>query len=550
MFLDSLYNPFIEKCYEQKLKFVLIAGHDHNGAFKRVKTELQKLYEGDRSFLVIDYVKDQPQDVVLTLTENLTGKIDKDTVIYIAAHGQVRNQRHVIFLSKPVHTSGLLRKIDQLTSDPIHVYIDACFGGAVNKDVDILKKGSTIITHTEPNEVTVSPGIFSTGGNNRYILEYINGFKQKEDFSLVTPEQRFLDNIQSYVSTSSFSISLGESKSYTYTFRPFQGGNICREETVQEFMAYKQQEFIDQYHRFVDASSNFRIPDSITDERAQIVLSDYFDLSFSVFDIQAKKEPHESLSLYKFFKDHNNREFIINNIDKIPSFMSRVLKLFVDIGYGNIEDIFKFTSGYQVKALEILGVANYELALQFTDYSQVKALEILGKSKDHIPLDLIKLALEFTDCTFETRDIIFSLYTKVEALEILIDINPRLALEFTHNEQLEALKILGTSNVDQALKLDYWPVEALGALGKDNVELALKFSNYKGWSLKEDLILLLQPYSLVNNFSCEKFNEIKDQLDHYDEKIAAIIVDYCNPQQVIAGENLHEVVDQSNVREL
>ena len=90
------------------------------------------------------------------IAPTLQGRIDKDTTIIIAAHGDLNKlyghhelYAHISNEDYSPSTKGLLYDLDKVTTDPLHVVLVSCYGGAALGDVKALKKGSTLRTFSD-----------------------------------------------------------------------------------------------------------------------------------------------------------------------------------------------------------------------------------------------------------------------------------------------------------------------------------------------------------------------------------------------------------------
>ena len=155
--------------------------------------------------------------------------------------GAAKDGKHVIHILKDSpETSEVLKLLDSLTTKPLHVSLESCHGGAANEDIAVLKKGSTLVTHTEPDDA----GTFM---NIAYFIEYRK--KLREAGKKISAAQSFLDNMQRYITSTTFNENKGQYQTpYRYTFKPFNGQRIVKYiETVRDFLSFKQKEFVEQY---------------------------------------------------------------------------------------------------------------------------------------------------------------------------------------------------------------------------------------------------------------------------------------------------------------
>ena len=259
---------------EQKLKEVLIIGSDHNYNFAPTLSAAKAsgIYEPEQAGIIIGDGNQHLSEE--EITSALKGRIDEDTHIYLCGHGDLYEDQHLIglFTDVPTETSKVLTLLNSLTTKPLHISLDSCYGGAANEDITVLKKGSTLVTHTEPDEL----GYYTL--NTGYFIEYRK--KLREFAEKISAAQNFLDNIHKYPITTTFNENKGQYQTpYRYTFRPFTGQRLVMNiETVRDFLNFKQKEFIECYKREVNLFAEFKLPSQITEKEAKEALSDHFAL--------------------------------------------------------------------------------------------------------------------------------------------------------------------------------------------------------------------------------------------------------------------------------
>lgn len=149
---------------------------------------------------------------VIAITE-LNGKIDSSTAIYFSFHGNVKNGNHMVTIAEGLNARSidLLNTIGKqsLNQSPLHIHFWGCYSGTTAQYVTQLPKGSTIITHSHPNETSL------TNFNNLNI-ERISSSKQK-----INAFQDYYSKlaIHSYCS-SSFSYHDEKGGAQIFTFAP------------------------------------------------------------------------------------------------------------------------------------------------------------------------------------------------------------------------------------------------------------------------------------------------------------------------------------------
>jgi len=165
-------------------------------------------------------------------------------------------------------------------SNPIHVILTSCYGGAANTDARQLPKGSTVITFAEPDEMGNMKGIKSFF---QPIEQYINkgmcSINMKKEFP--SPHQTFMDwMFYAAVPATGFSISQGiQEHSKTFTYRSFDRCPIQTIDTVREFIKFQQGNFTNWYKDSTDPDAIFLMPrEEITEQEAKENLAMCFRL--------------------------------------------------------------------------------------------------------------------------------------------------------------------------------------------------------------------------------------------------------------------------------
>lgn len=331
--------------FNNKLKLVVLQGPDHNGAFESFLKELEAIYTNSEDFLVVG-----GRRVGFTtseITSTLHGRIDKDTTIIIAAHGNLnkRFRFHEVYISNPrgylVSTKSILSDLDKLSTEPVHIIVDSCYSGTVLGEVKALKTGSTLTTFSD----TRTP---SNEHNSKHLTRYL-----KENYNKkisVAPAQAFLDNFQHYVSSNGFSVSLGNNENpYIYTFKPFENCTL-EEDTpyipildrivfkhlpllkkgdalVRSCIAAKEQNFIQSYKNSVDSNATFTLSaEQMSDEDQACSLGTYIDF------MKFFRGKYQKYVLVDFLKDPKHKGIIkklqsSNDFPKIKDLESMVLLL-------------------------------------------------------------------------------------------------------------------------------------------------------------------------------------------------------------------------------
>lgn len=199
-------------------------------------------------------------DTVHSITDaDLAGlPINAGTHISLYGHGNNINGTHVINLLNGVkYTFRTLKKLDTLTSDPLQIYLDSCYGLIAVKEIVHLKPYSTLIIK--------GPDLPS------------NSFSEPDwaEFASLpwAPAEKFLHAIQKATLSISFAMRTKESfwnklfgdtspSWFNYTYAPV-GGKMCLSElknlTLHDLVAYvtnAEKEFIEICHQNKGCSIN------------------------------------------------------------------------------------------------------------------------------------------------------------------------------------------------------------------------------------------------------------------------------------------------------
>lgn len=261
-------------------------------AFDAIKLYTQNIASREDVLIIGDGEKSITTE---ELKQKLEGRIDGNTHITLNAHGIAKTD-HRISLSRDRldYTRDILKELDLLTAYPINIVLISCYAGAANKDVSVLKKGSTLVTFSAADST-------SSIRNSFFYLTYKEAMIDKKQIS---PAQIFLDNMKYMNNVVTFNECTGINEPFKYTLRPFSGRPIQNFQTSKDFLEYKQTEFMNQYMKAPTTPVLLRFPETITEKEANEVIMYHFS------SLVSKKGSLHYLS--DFISDINNRDFMLN----------------------------------------------------------------------------------------------------------------------------------------------------------------------------------------------------------------------------------------------
>lgn len=211
----------------QPLREVRIMGPDSNGAFADLLTD--GFSETDGCLLIGDGKVDIMPDRLL---ETLKERVDGNTKIHLCAHGNVVSSLgHTLLLNEglSVPTIEVLKMLDGLTDDPVQIYMDSCHSGAANEHVTALKKGSVLVTVSDPTSVSLSSPFGSS-------------FKDGS----VSAEITFVSHLRDASETVSYNKCLADGDCFKYTYRPFDNRLVRGVDTVQKYIQWAECDYADE----------------------------------------------------------------------------------------------------------------------------------------------------------------------------------------------------------------------------------------------------------------------------------------------------------------
>lgn len=247
------------------LKSVRIIGPDKSGHFGYAFKD--GFAEHDGYLIIGDGKTDISEEEIQAKLED---KIDKNTQIHILAHAQIdQDQNHKMLLAGGIRTSGILKLLDSITPEPIQVYIDSCKSGAANKEIEILKQGSVLITSCGHDDLSYNSP-FNNPVLARNIAEahlawpartlkrmaesaplfvqstfnlFLDAIKSEIQQSAVSPEEMFMHSLRHASQTQTFNKKL-DGPNLQYTYRPFLNRTITHENTAENFVNWAEAEFM------------------------------------------------------------------------------------------------------------------------------------------------------------------------------------------------------------------------------------------------------------------------------------------------------------------
>lgn len=251
--------------WQTPLKAVRIIGPDKTKHFDYALKD--GFAEQDGCLIIGDGKTDLSEEEIRAKLED---KIDQNTQIHILAHGRVdQDQNHQLKLAGGIRTSDILKLLGSTTPEPIQVYIDSCKSGAANKDIDILKQDSVLITSCSHDDLSYNSP-FNNPVLARNIAEahlawpartlkrmtqsaplfvqntfnlFLGARKSEIQQKAVSPEEMFMHSLRHASQTQTFNKKRGGSN-LQYTYRPFLNRTITHENTAENFVNWAEADFM------------------------------------------------------------------------------------------------------------------------------------------------------------------------------------------------------------------------------------------------------------------------------------------------------------------
>lgn len=175
------------------LKGVLIMGHNiYCGIHDPFcYDDIEEAYDS-KEFLIIG---NRAEGVSLKELNILDGKLGYNARIDIHAHGAIIDNHHYTYLNNETHirTSVLLSRLQHKTTSQLNIHLWQCHNAGALKYIDILREGSTLVSHTSEDKTLL------VKLNNYIIKNSILTIAENPTFSL---EEIFLKNIHLHSMTS------------------------------------------------------------------------------------------------------------------------------------------------------------------------------------------------------------------------------------------------------------------------------------------------------------------------------------------------------------
>lgn len=358
------------------IKKIVICGYDgeKTGGFaKKIENIKTDFVSHDKELLIIG-----TPEIGITIEDiktKLQNKISNNTQILILSHGITNNLtgKHILSLSSddwPIPTNKIIEVLDKLTAHPINVVMDSCYGGAANEYIKLAKKGSVLITHSEPDTVAFQ--------NVEYIRKYD---RQAHEYTHL--RQIFLENIRNFSHTVNYCESLEAGGVFCHTFRPFHVSDNTLN-TVSEVVTWQEQDFINQYRNKVTPETNFNSMPQLTKADAEKILdnsSNFFMVPF--YASQDNYYPADYLErnkkIFEFYlKIYGPDEFLLKTVKDSNRYTRFVIN-------GNV-NIYKYMveAGANIHARDNNGKTALQLVFDWPIYSY----------RSHDVNDEIKLLIE------------------------------------------------------------------------------------------------------------------------------------------------------------
>jgi ankyrin repeat protein len=410
---------------------VRIVGPDPKEAFKEVlgsPLPPQSLTIGDGKRSVTDK----------EIREQLEGRVTKDTQFDLLGHGTTSwwGSHHVIHLRNTWgqlpyldYTSTILTLLDSTTDDPLQIYIDSCRSGAANASFEkyLKKPGSVLVTTSEPDYNSLeSP---------------FNSVDLPEGAS---PEEKFLWCIRRASQTITFNMVLENGEVFKYTYRPFRNRAIAETETVQDLIAWAEQDFIKAYEEATSKQLRYPLarerstmgdmvaapllgpspPERVTEREAKAMLTKHLEY---LIRIDKLVEDEATLKLITMQKDRATKSlFYYALFPEVKPHAVKVLQQAAVVSTevdGGKELLFEAVETDNLKALDILLKDGVDPEVQWgrkssflhaLERGHLKVFDALLKARGDKPSG--------TQQPIDTRLLSCALKTNLKAFEALVEI--------------------------------------------------------------------------------------------------------------------------------
>lgn len=176
----------------------------------------------------------------------LADRIDKNTRIYITAHGMVKDGIHSI---EGMPTRNFLKTLSELSGgNPMNIQLYSCYGGSAAQDVCVLPKGSVLLLPSPSDTISaieLAVKTIRTSSNDLRETNLVQEFIQR--FALYTTQ------------TAIISIIKKDGSVFKYTIRhPNRFLTIPQE--IAQYLEFIRNEFIEAYNKEFGAQFALHMP--------------------------------------------------------------------------------------------------------------------------------------------------------------------------------------------------------------------------------------------------------------------------------------------------
>jgi len=412
--MPDVQNPLepegtIPRSVTKPFKAVLIVGEGHPGDTipKALRDRFQQegyllIGNGTTNLRLLDYSK-------------LSGRVDKETRIYVWAHGIPRGGIHSIDMP----TRDFLKdKIAAYCNGiPVNIQLNSCYAGAAAPDVSVLPVGSVLVTHGPSDDST------AVAINSKVILESSQDLRYPDladDFIF-----RFALNVKQ---TATISIKKPDGTLFKHTVRPPRA-ILTNTNEIKHYLEFERTRFIVAYNIAFDKKLD---PDKLPPITLQ----------------EAEEWRNDNFIYSAIIGDKKLLEALKSNINKFDDYINYSLKsgataLTLAAGRGHDEVVSAMLKSSKIDATDIRNV--FTIAVEKGHDKVVSA--ILASDK----IDATNVRNAFMRAVAKGHDKVVSAMltsNKIDANAVNMELVAAVGLG--HDKVVSALLTLASDKIDAA----------------------------------------------------------------------------------------------------
>jgi len=460
-------NPKLTAASNKVLNNVLILGYDNDqysgpndGPFKTYN-KLIPFFELPGNLVI----GDRTSGVSLKeIEEQLNGKIDENTHIYIASHGDKNLdyygllEMHYLELghSEIQITPTVLVALSRcsLSNGRIFVEFDVCYSGDINQYTQLLPEGAIVTTYARGDE----PG---TKRNMHHIANHIQesiDLGQSNIAERASPYQIFLNRMSEVSRIAYFCVSNGKERApFIFTYDALDGRPTEGIEDIRKFNKYHAEKFIKEVkHRHPNIE--LVLPSEIAEQKAKETAEQQFralSLGNSMYFEAFMRNPNNTWFLSSVINTNDDGTALHN---AVQNNQETNVQLLVEAG-ANLEltykghtpliDALRLEASYKIVATLVEAGANVNEEFISMGFSALHLATYLQKPK--IVELLIKEGADpnARDLQGWTPLLRAILDEKISIIEPLLENNANPDLEFKEGPFFTPLHIAGRSGIYQ-----------------------------------------------------------------------------------------------------